>query len=431
MSEQELDLRRSVQIVRRHKIVVGILTALGALAGAGYAVHNPPMLTSNALVVLSPSTHDVPTQVVIASSNPVLSRALQTIKPTMSLQTLRSAVVVTRPTNNIISISVAGTSAAEAERTTKAVAESFVVFTGSKASPAGKVQAQLLGPVTNASGTRLPVRLITAGGLGALLGALIGVIVALAIGRGDRRLRQRDDIADAIGVPVLASLPVSHPSNPARWTRLLEDYEPSAADGWRLHNALHYLGLADVISANGSAGNSSLTILSLSSDRRALALGPQVAVFAASQGIPTALVIGPQQDSNTTAALRAACAAETPSSRRSSQLQLVTADHDNRVWLRHAALSIVVAVVDGQAPQVADMVRTRVTVLGVSAGAATAEQLARVAANAAADGRDLAGILVADPEPTDHTTGRVPQLTRPTRQRTPTRLTITTTETRR
>ena len=96
-----------------------------------------------------------------------------------------------------------------------------------------------------------------------------------------------------------------------------------------------------------------------------------------------------------------------------------------------AALTVVVAVVDGQTPQVADTMRTTATVLGVSAGAATAEQLARVAASAAADGRDIAGILVADPDPADHTTGRLPQLARPTQRRRPTRMTGTTTETRR
>jgi hypothetical protein len=82
-----------------------------------------------------------------------------------------------------------------------------------------------------------------------------------------------------------------------------------------------------------------------------------------------------------------------------------------------AGLSVVVAVVDGWAPRPAGLVRTDATVLGVSAGAATAEQLARVAASAAADGRHIAGILVADPDPADPTTGRLPQLARPTRGR--------------
>ena len=75
-----------------------------------------------------------------------------------------------------------------------------------------------------------------------------------------------------------------------------------------------------------------------------------------------------------------------------------------------AALSVVVAAVDGEGPQVAETMYTSVTVLGVSAGVATAEQLARVAASAAADGRTIAGILVADPDSSDHTTGRLPQL---------------------
>ena len=49
--------------------------------------------------------------------------------------------------------------------------------------------------------------------------------------------------------------------------------------------------------------------------------------------------------------------------------------------------------------------------LGVSAGGATAEELARVATAAAADDRDIYGILVANPDAGDQTTGRIPHLT--------------------
>ena len=73
-------------------------------------------------------------------------------------------------------------------------------------------------------------------------------------------------------------------------------------------------------------------------------------------------------------------------------------------------MTVVVAVVDSRSPRVPDTMRTTATVLGVSAGAATADQLARAAMSAAVDGREVAGILVADPEPTDRTTGRIPQL---------------------
>ena len=63
MSQQGLDLRRSVQIVRRHKVLVGIVVALGLLIGGAYATLNPPMLTSTALIVLPQSRNEqAPTQ---------------------------------------------------------------------------------------------------------------------------------------------------------------------------------------------------------------------------------------------------------------------------------------------------------------------------------------------------------------------------------
>ena len=57
MSEQALDLRRSAQIVRRHKRLMGLLVVLGILVGgAAYIVFTPPMLTSTALVALPQSS---------------------------------------------------------------------------------------------------------------------------------------------------------------------------------------------------------------------------------------------------------------------------------------------------------------------------------------------------------------------------------------
>jgi capsular polysaccharide biosynthesis protein len=433
MSQDTLDLRRSVQIVRRYRAAVVALAVLGLLAGIAFAVLYPPMLVSNALVVLPASLRDVPTQVVIANSNPVLSGALPRVKPAVSLQTLRSRVQVKSLTSNIISISAQGKTAAQAEGTANAVADSYVALVSKANSAAGQVQARLLEPATNATGTSLPEAVLVTGGLGALLGALIGAIGALAFSRSDRQLRERDEIANSIGVPVLASLSVDHPSDAGRWARLLENYEPSVVHAWQLRNVLRYLGQADAISGHMSNGDSvSVAVLSLTSDRKALALGPQLAVFAASLGIPTALVIGPQQDANATAMLRAACTAPPSSSRRSSPLRVAVADHDDMARRQPGAeLIVIVAVVDGRDPRVAETMRASATVLGVSAGAATAAQLASVAVSAAVDGRQVDGILVADPDPADRTTGRVPQLTRAAPRRRPTRLVGTTTETRR
>jgi hypothetical protein len=87
--------------------------------------------------------------------------------------------------------------------------------------------------------------------------------------------------------------------------------------------------------------------------------------------------------------------------------------------------------VDADNPRVAATGRAATTVVGVSAGAATAVQLARVATSAAIDDRDIAGILVADPDPADQTTGRLPEVVRLGERRMPTRTATPMTENRR
>ena len=56
MSQQGLDLSRSVQIVRRHRVLVGVMVVIGILAGCAYAVLYPAKLTATALVVLPESS---------------------------------------------------------------------------------------------------------------------------------------------------------------------------------------------------------------------------------------------------------------------------------------------------------------------------------------------------------------------------------------
>ena len=455
MNQQGLDLRRFTQIVRRYKVLVGVVVALGILGGGAYAVHKPPMLTSTALIALPVSASQQPaaaggtdpftaTQEVVADSFQVLSGALGDVRPAMSLTELRQNVQVDSPSPDIISVTAQGGKAAAAEANANAVANSYIRYVGSSRSAVGRVHAHLLASASSATGPKPVARIAIFALLGGLAAILIGVIVALAIGRNDRRLRERDEIAKSIGIPVLASVSVAHPSAAGGWTKLLKEYKPTAVHSWQLRTALHQLGLARTGSGrsgydgNGSSlydhdsGHSSLLVLSLSSDSGALALGPQLAVFAASQGIPTSLVIGPQQDEAATATLRTACAAPmSEESARYGNLRVVSYDEGDADMRPDTALVIVVAVVDGRAPAIPDTMRTNATVLGVSAGAATAEQLARAAVVASVDDREVTGILVADPEPSDETTGRIPRLPGPARRRLPNRLPGVVTEIKR
>lgn len=430
MTQQPMNLRRGFQMLRRHKTIVGVAVGLGLIGGAAFGSVNPPGLTSQALVVMPSVGPTMATEMVVASSDPVLSAALPNITPALpGIVTLRRAVTVSNLSPNIMSISAQSTSAVGAESIANAVANSFIGYIASSQSPIGKLNARILQSANTASGPSPVTHRLVYGIVGALAGLVVGLIAGLVRGLSDRRLRSRDDIANAIGVPVLVSLPVSHAHNPQDWAKLIDTYEPGVVHAWRLRKTLQHLNVAGLnLTGTREGGGSSVAVISLANDPDALALGPQLAVFAASLGIPTALAIGQSQDPNAAAALRTACAGWKGGR---ASLRVTVLGEDGAAVPRGAALTVVVDVVDGKTPHLTDTMRTTATLIGVSAGGATAEQLARVCMSAAVEGREVAGLLVADPDPSDETTGRIPQLPR-SGHRMPTRTTGgTTTEVRR
>jgi capsular polysaccharide biosynthesis protein len=416
-----MDFRRFWQAARQHKLIVALITLLGLGLGVGYTFLSPPLLSSTASVeVQFPATraqapNAIQTQMLIAESTPLLINAGNALRPRVPEATMQRRISVSAPTSQVLAITASATTASQAEQMANAVANAYLSWVADNPGTA-PATAQIFEHATTSKGSVLKARILD-GLIGFILGFLIGIAIALIVSKSDRKLRRRDEIADAIGIPVLASIPVLRPSDAAGWTRLLDTYEPAVVDAWSLRKALRQLGLTD-FSGAGQAGTS-LTVISVAGDRAGLALGPQIAVFVASMGIQTSLVLGPQQDPNATATLAAACGgtAATPSGRAVNMRLGTGVDRQSG-----AALTVVVATVDGKAPDLTGTMRTTATVLGVSAGGTTAEQLARVAVNAARDGREITGILVADPDPTDPTTGSVPQTDRPTHRRMPTRL---------
>ncbi len=456
MTQQDLDMRSSMKAVRRHGRLFAALVVLGVLVGAAFAVLRPATLTSTALVVLQQTnsaqnntsssadqlSSEIGTQVVIASSYPVLTGALPHVSPARSEQELAQQVSVSSVAGSIISVSASGKTAADAQTTANAVASSYVTYVSSGSSPVKQMSAKVLESASPAAGAQRLPAVATGVLLGAAGGALLGLVVSLSLSRKDRRLVGRDAIAGSLGAPVLASLPAARPSGAAGWATLLAEYQPGAVPAWGLSRMLRQLGAVAREAEGEAAGDDaglnragpgeavSVAVISLASDRRALALGPQLAAFAAAQGIPTALVIGPQQDMNAVAALRTACAAPPRQGSAAGQrpLQLMVCE-DDKLGPTDAALVVVVAVLDGGAPAMPRTVPADTTLLGVSAGGSTAEQLARVATAAASDGREVTGILVADPDPADQSTGRSARLALPRRQP-PTRVHDVSTEAR-
>jgi capsular polysaccharide biosynthesis protein len=401
VSAQQLDVKKSWRAIRRHRLVVAAVAAVGLLGGIAYGFVVPAMHTATSLVVLPPppvndsekananGTQSIDTQVYIAESEPVLKSAGQNLTPALPTEEVRDRVKVTAVTEDVIKVDAKGTTAQQSMQLANAVAEVYLVFVTTDQKLPGdlgkKTGARVLEQATTARGGNLAVHLGILGLLGALGGAVIGAIGVLAKIRGDRRLRLRDEIADAVGLPVLASVSSYQASEVSDWAYLLEHYRPTAVEAWSLRKTLHLLGL-DV--RGGAPG--SLTVLSFAGDDKALPLGPQLAALATSIGISASIVIDGHQE---------------PAG--------------------DSQLTIHLVVVDREAPVLTGAERTTNTIIALSAGFVTAEELARLAVAAAADDRIIDGLAVTDPDPTDRTIGRVSQSTRRTGSRLPTLLTGT------
>lgn len=405
MSAQQLDVKKSWRAIRRHRLVIVGVAVIGLLAGMAYGVWQPPMHTATSLVVLpappsadpekATGTQSIETQVFIAESGPVLRSAGQNLSPALPTDVVRDRVEVTAVTEDVIKIDAKGISAQQAIQLTNAVAEVYLVFITTDQKLPGdlgkKTGARVLEEATTARGGNMLVHLGMYGALGALLAAIAAAIGVLARARGDRRLRLRDEVADAVGLPVLASVSSYRATDPSDWALLLERYAPTAVDAWSLRKTLHHLGL------DGKGGAPvSLSVISFADDQKARPLGPQLAAFATSIGLSTTLVV----DNHT--------------------------DHPTG----SVALDIHLVLVDRDAPQLAETARTTRTIVALSAGSVTAEELARLAVAAAADDRSIDGIVVTDPDPSDRTLGRLAQSQRRSSSRLPTLLTGTARRTR-
>jgi len=422
MTQQQPNLRRSMRIVRRYKGIVGGFALLGLVAGVGYAMLNPPLQTSSALVILPAPKPNIQTDTLIAESAPVLSAALPHIGHGMTLTGLHKGITVTDSTGNVISINATDKTAAEAEADANAVAASFVSFIGSANSPVGATDGRVFVTASTATSSGAFKEFILYGPIGLVAGLLIGFIVAMRKDRGDRRLRTRDEIANSIGVPVLAAVEADQPGDAQAWLRLLAQYQPDAVQAWTLRTALARLRSASddagryggSANGNGAPGRTAIAVASLATDSAALSVGPQLAVFASSLGIPTALIVCAQAPGEATATLRAAAAAWSPASAaQANTLRVIAAsDADLQGALPPAVLTVIVMAVDDAAPRVSEVVRAHATVLAVSPRVATPERLARVAASAADAGGNVVGIMVANPEPDDVTTGFAPAMGR-------------------
>lgn len=237
-----------------------------------------------------------------------------------------------------------------------------------------------------------PLRTAALGGLLALAAAVTVVVI---LDRGDGRLRSRQAIALSVGVPIVASLRAPRRDSVDQFRELLEKWEPGPSEKWALRQAFVRLGLTQ-------PGN--LVVLSLAGDSAGMSLAVQVAAFAASMRVRTALVVGGQH--RATSKLRSACAV----GRKGRPLLRPNLSAPNG----HVAgddlrveLTVTLEVVCPQLAELPTLREPAVVALALSAGFATSETLAELALACDDAGYPLAGVLLANPDSDDGTTGEV------------------------
>jgi hypothetical protein len=334
-----------------------------------------------------------------------------------------------------------------------------VQATADQATNGALVTPEIVQPAAPATGPSKIRRLVTWALIGGLVAAAGTALVLLIRRRRDPRLRARDDLADAVGSSLLAVVRGRPQGSVAGWLALFETYEAPAEEAWAFRQVLRALaGPADARDpawtgtkrAPGQVEHPrSLTVIALSGDQRAVAVGPQLAVFAASLGITTRFVAATRHDS--VASLCAACATDrglklrgglvldagtegavpgqdasprptgdsltrplNGRGARESRLHEAPGDYSAGYPPRgmtdaahyEADLTIVFAIADRKEPSLLDVPPTAATMLAISPGVGTREELARLAVAVDDAGRRIDGVVVADPDPADRTTGR-------------------------
>ena len=283
--------------------------------------------------------------------------------------------------------------------------------------------ASVIQPPSPAERPGLVTRLVGAMLVGALVALLLtgGAIAFLT--RRDPRIHLRDDIADAVGSPVIASVRTRARSSVADWISLLHDYAPEAIDAWTWRRALRQLDSGELPANSGNPDMGrlshprSITVITLSADQRGLATGPELAAYAASAGVRTHLIAA--QGHETAAALWGACSSFEKDHEPRPGFSVDTGGHDER----QADLTVVLAILDRHEPKLLDVPANSAVVLAVSAGSATAEELARAAMSVDEAGERIHGVVVVNPDNLDRTTGRLLQHDRLRQPPLPVRLT--------
>jgi capsular polysaccharide biosynthesis protein len=409
MNEQPLDLRASLSALRRRRVAIAIVGFIGMCLGLFNVASHRAMPTAVALVVVpgqSGATGDISTivqsQAQVASGSLLRDAALKSLTPPVRPDQVGVTVAAN---DTVLRIRAHAPQAKQATALANGVASGYIQWVTAH-KPPGVGSPTVIQPAAITPPASFTSRAVKNGAIGLAAGLLLAIIIVLVRAKRDHRLRRRDQIARAIGVPVLAAIQSGQYKSVAQWRSLLEHFQPSPSTAWNLRKVLRHLVPGDL------EADVNVCVAAFAADTAALAVGPQLALVATGFGLPTDLDPGDQKE---LVPLRAACAILSEPSSRGRILEFGPRDEDpwKRVWdtpdrrvAKGAQLEVSMVALERSRPELSPFIGR--LILAVSAGFPLTDDLAGVALAATEHDLKIDGIVLVNPEPGDATVGMIP-----------------------
>ena len=143
--ERPVDARASWRSISKRWRLVGAFLVVGLLGALAYTALSPRGVVAHSLVLLPPApadgstapTRDMGTETRIATSSPVLEKAIKATGDTISVDDLRQRVAASAVTTSLLDVQVEDTTSRRAITLSNAVALGYVAYSKQLAAQSG------------------------------------------------------------------------------------------------------------------------------------------------------------------------------------------------------------------------------------------------------------------------------------------------------
>ena len=239
-AQQPSTLREYLQLVRRRRWIILTVTFVAVLGAAGFSARQEKLYEASATVLVSgfdasqPPEMFLQTQADIATGSPEVARR---VRAALHLRTTPSIKVTPKINSAILTFSSTAANPQLAARVATEYAQQFKGFQQALAAAHIKTaRAFLVRPAT--SGSQVQPKTVRNTVLGLLLGVVLGFGLAFLREALDTQVRSTDEVAEWLGLPLLARLP-RPPAELRRHNRLVSVSDPDgvAAEGFKVMRA--------------------------------------------------------------------------------------------------------------------------------------------------------------------------------------------------